>query len=56
MPLAARVCPACKTKVGDRDETGMARRATDWKAYGAAFFAIVIFGIYIWWAFFREVD
>lgn len=52
MPLSAKSCPACKTKVADMDETGMARRATDWKAYIVAFFAIAVFVAYIWWAFF----
>ncbi len=56
MPLKARICPSCKTKVGDIDSTGMAKRATDWKAYSAAALAILIFALYIWWAFFREVE
>lgn len=54
MPLTAKECPSCKTKVRDVDKTGMARRATDWKAYGAAVVAILVFIIYIWWAFLGE--
>ncbi len=53
MPATARECPGCKTKVGGIDKTGMAKRAVDWKAYGAAFVAILVFIIYTWWAFFR---
>ena len=56
MPLHTKVCPACKTRVGEMDDSGMARRATNWKAYGLAIFAILIFAIYIWWAFFKEID
>jgi len=56
MPLHAKICPACKIKVGDMDNTGMARRTTDWKAYGSAAFAILLFAVYIWWAFFKEMD
>ena len=55
MALDAKICPACKIKVRKMDSTGMARRATDWKAYLIAFFAILIFILYIWWAFFKEV-
>jgi hypothetical protein len=51
MPLSAKICPSCKTRVGRIDNTGMARRAFDWKAYSAAFIAILIFIVYIWWAF-----
>jgi hypothetical protein len=56
MPMHAKICPACKTRVREMDDSGMARRATDWKAYGLAFFAILIFAFYIWWAFFSEID
>lgn len=52
MPLGAKICPSCKTRVGDIDSTGMAKRAVDWKAYGIAFIAILIFAFYIRWAFF----
>jgi hypothetical protein len=56
MPLHAKICPDCKTRVGDMDNTGMARRATDWKAYGSAAVAIMLFVTYIWWAFFKDMD
>lgn len=52
MPLHAKVCPSCGIRVSGIDKHGKATRATDWKAYLTAGIAIVIFALYIWWAFF----
>jgi hypothetical protein len=47
-------CPACKTKLGDVDTHGMAKRTVNWTAYLTALLAVLGFGIYIWWAFLRK--
>lgn len=52
VPLHARECPACKTRLGEVQHHGIARRPTDWAAYLTAFLAAVAFGVYVWWAFF----
>ncbi len=52
IPMASKRCPQCQGKVGDVDKTGMAKKPTDWTAYGVAIVAIVAFGVFIWWAFF----
>lgn len=46
-------CPECKTKLGDVDSHGMAKRTVNWPAYLSAILAVFGFGIYIWWAFLR---
>lgn len=43
MPLKAAKCPFCGTRVGKIDKYGHASRTFDWKAYGAAAIAILIF-------------
>ena len=50
--LRTTKCPACNAKLGVVENHGMAKRPTDWKSYGVAFLALMILGIYIWWAFF----
>jgi hypothetical protein len=54
MPLHADVCPSCRTRVGKINKHGMAARKTDWKGYLTAIVAWLCFGLYVWWAFFRE--
>ncbi len=51
VPLRTKICPGCKTKLGDVQKHGMAKRKTDWMAYGGFFVAFVALAIYIWWAF-----
>jgi uncharacterized paraquat-inducible protein A len=51
--LRTEVCPACKTKLGEVDNHGMAKRTVNWPAYFSAFLAVLGFGTYIWWAFLR---
>jgi hypothetical protein len=51
--LRATQCPACKSRLGEVDSHGMAKRTVNWSAYLSAFIAMAVFGIYIWWAFLR---
>ena len=54
LPLHARVCPSCKTKVGDVDNLGFATKPSDWQGYLVALVCIAAFVIFVWWGFFRE--
>ena len=54
MSLNVEECPFCKTRVGKINKHGMASRKTDWKGYATAIAAWLVFGIYVWWAFFKE--
>ena len=54
MPLHAPVCPACQAKVGEVDKLGFAEKPVDWWGYLLALVTMVGFGIFMWWAFFRE--
>ena len=53
IPVDANVCPVCKKRVGKIMESGMARKAFDWKAYLGFALALAAFVFYIWWAFLR---
>ena len=50
--LHAAKCPKCKTKLGEVDKHGTAKRTVDWTAYLVSFLAFLAFAIYLWWAFF----
>ena len=52
VPLEAKVCPACKTRLGKVSEHGMAERLTNWKAYILCIVLWLILAIYVKWAFF----
>jgi len=54
IPVDANVCPACKKRVGKSTESGMARKATDWKSYILLVISWAALAVYIWWAFLRE--
>lgn len=49
--LNATRCPSCKTRLGEVEKHGMAKRTVDFNAYLFALIALVALGIYIWWAF-----
>ncbi len=60
VPGMLRICvpadipmPRCKSKLGDVDTHGMAKRTVNWTAYLSAILAVLGLGIYIWWAFLR---
>jgi hypothetical protein len=54
LPLNARVCPTCKSRVGDVDRLGFAEKPSDWQGYLIAAVCIAAFVIFVWWGFFRE--
>jgi len=54
LPLDARSCTACKSKVGDVDKLGFAEKPIDWQGYLIAAVLMAGFAFFTWWAFFRE--
>jgi hypothetical protein len=54
LPLNAKECHACKAKVGDVDKLGFAEKPIDWLGYLVAGVSILVFAVFMWWAFFRE--
>jgi len=54
IPADATVCPSCKRRIGKRSDTGMAKKAIDWKSYIMLIISWAAFAFYIWWAFLRE--
>jgi RNA polymerase subunit RPABC4/transcription elongation factor Spt4 len=54
IPVDANVCPVCKKRVGKTTESGMARKATDWKSYIMLIVSWAALAVYIWWAFLKE--
>jgi hypothetical protein len=54
LPSNAKECFACHAKVGEMDKFGLAKKPFDWKAYLLCILSIVGFGVYIWWAFFKN--
>ncbi|MBW2443071.1 MAG: hypothetical protein JRH12_21535 [Deltaproteobacteria bacterium] len=54
LPLNAKECHACKAKVGDVDRLGFAEKPVDWLGYLLAGISIVVFAVFMWWAFFVE--
>ena len=54
LPLSAKECHACKAKVGDVDKLGFAEKPVDWVGYLLAGISIVVFAVFMWWAFFVE--
>ncbi len=52
VPLAAKACPSCKTRLGKVNEHGMAERLTNWRAYIVCAILWIILIIYLKWAFF----
>jgi hypothetical protein len=54
LPLDARSCTACKSKVGNVDKLGFAEKPIDWQGYLIAAVLMAGFAFFTWWAFFRE--
>jgi ribosomal protein L40E len=54
LPLRAKQCHACNAKVGDVDKLGFAEKPVDWLGYVVAVISIVVFAVFMWWAFFVE--
>jgi hypothetical protein len=51
LPIDATQCYSCKTKVGDVDRHGKARKKINWYSYLAAIVSWGAFAFYIKWAF-----
>ena len=54
LPSNATVCDSCNAKVGPADERGIAKKPTDWTSYVIAIIGMLMFGLFIWWSFFRD--
>lgn len=54
LSLDARLCPTCKSKVGDVDKLGFAEKPIDWWGYLIAAASMAAFALFTWWSFFRE--
>ncbi len=54
LALDAEECYSCKKKVGKANKYGIAKQPTDWTACARAFLMWSIFGLFIWWKFFRD--
>ena len=54
LPLNAKQCHACNAKVGNVDRLGFAEKPVDWLGYLVAGISIIVFAVFMWWAFFVE--
>ena len=54
LPREAKVCHSCNIKVGEAQKDGIAKRPVDWMSYVTAILAAIIFGVFVWWSFFRS--
>jgi hypothetical protein len=52
VPLEADVCPSCKARLGKVGAHGMAEKVTDWHAYFKFAVALIVFLIFLRYAFF----
>lgn len=52
LPIEATRCYSCKTRVGDADRHGKAKRKINWYAYLACIVSWGVLIFYIKWAFF----
>jgi uncharacterized protein with PIN domain len=50
--LEADVCPSCKARLGKVGAHGMAEKVTDWHAYFKFAVALIVFLIFLRYAFF----
>lgn len=53
LPLGARRCHSCNTRVGGVDRHGKARKAINWFSYLICLVSWAIFILYLEWAFLR---
>jgi hypothetical protein len=54
IPIDATRCTDCGKRVGPVDKSGVARRATNYRAYAEMIIAFVVFGLFVWWFFFKD--
>jgi len=53
LPHHAKTCHECGQKVHEADKYGLAKKPVNWLGYGTALVLWIIFGYFLWWAFFR---
>jgi hypothetical protein len=51
LPLDAKECFSCHTRVGKIDKEGKAKKSVDWVSYIICILSWAVFFIYIKWAF-----
>jgi hypothetical protein len=54
LPLSAVRCTGCGNQVGPVDAQGRAQKPVDWRAYAVCVVSWIAFGLYAWWAFFKD--
>ncbi len=54
VPLDADRCHDCGARLREVDWLGFARRPIDWRGYLIAFLFAALYGVFLWWAFFRD--
>jgi len=52
--LDADRCHDCGTRLDEVDWMGFAKRPIDWRGYLIAGVFVLIYCIFMWWAFFRD--
>jgi len=56
LKIDATECVSCGIKVHGIDEFGKAKRPINWGAYLFTFLAWSGFLLYVWWAFFKDLQ
>jgi hypothetical protein len=54
LSLNADRCKGCGKRVGPVDSQGRAKKPIDLATYGICVLSWVAFGIFVWWAFFKD--
>lgn len=53
IPIHVGECPECQQKVGPPDKRGVATKPVNWTGYLSAAILWIVFGVFMWWAFFK---
>ena len=54
LPLNAEKCPDCGTRLEGVDWLGFAKKPIDWRGYVIAIASVLIYCVFMWWAFFKD--
>jgi len=54
MPHRAKTCHECGQKLLEADKFGLAKKPINWSGYTIALALWVVFGYFLWWAFFKS--
>ncbi len=54
LSLDATKCPSCGSRLKEVDWLGFAKRPIDWRGYLVAVVAVLVYCVFMWWAFFRD--